>query len=391
MNTERIKRLKKGMEKEKLDALVCRLPENVLFLSGYWPLIGWSFFVFPRDGKPALIVPHTEEEEAKEELWGAECFPFLFAVLAAGNPFQDIAALLKKAGAGKNWKRVGYEGSFEAVAPPWNAAEPAIPARVTGNMLKEVFGAGKLVDCSDFLNSQRACKTGWEAGKIRIANEISVFGLETFCRNAVPGTSGIELVAEVEHAIMTRGTGYKNSKRVRAFAQVSTGAAETCLAYRPMEISTRRKLKPGDIAVLELGVVADGYWCDRTRVRVAGKPTPTQREVFETIKSAQEAAVKTVRPGVTAGEVDEAARAIVRKAGYEKEFLHVTGHGLGFKYHEGIPLICPGSKQILEVGMMHSVEPGIYFPGMGGIRLEDVVLVTGKGREVLGPFKKELC
>lgn len=390
LDHERLTRVKQAMAREQLDGLVCRLPENVLFLSGHWPLIGWSFLVFPLDGKPTLIVPRCDESEAKEELWEAECLPFLFGVLAAGNPFKSIAGLLKDA-AGKNWKRIGYEGNFEAVAPPWNVAEPAIPAQATRNMLQETFGAENLVDGSSLLNSQRACKTSKEAEKIRIANEISTFGLEAFYKNAVPGTSGIELVAEVEHAIMTRGTGHQNSKRVRAFAQVSTGAAETCLGYRPMEISTARKLKSGDIALLELGVVADGYWCDRTRVRAAGEPTAIQLKVFETIRSAQEAAIDAVRPGITAGEVDEAARSIIRDAGYDKEFLHVTGHGIGFKYHEEIPLICPGNGQVLKAGMMHSVEPGIYLPEAGGIRLEDIVLVTENGHEVLGPFKKELC
>jgi Xaa-Pro aminopeptidase len=93
---------------------------------------------------------------------------------------------------------------------------------------------------------------------------------------------------------------------------------------------------------------------------------------------------------MTAGELDETARAVVRDAGYDEPFLHVTGHGLGLRYHEPVPLICPGSDLVLEPGMVHTVEPGIYFNGMGGIRLEDNVVVTESGVEIMGPFEKKL-
>jgi Xaa-Pro aminopeptidase len=93
---------------------------------------------------------------------------------------------------------------------------------------------------------------------------------------------------------------------------------------------------------------------------------------------------------MTTGAVDEAARSVVRDAGFDREFLHVTGHGIGFRYHEPAPLICPDGDLALESGMVHTVEPGIYFPGFGGMRIEDDVLITGNGCEILGPYKKEL-
>ena len=391
MDTERIIRIKDQMQKENLDVLICRLPENVVFLSGYWPLCGFSFLIFPREGEPTCIVPHCEKKEAKDELWNADCIPFLFGVLDAGNPYEDIAKFLKTVKNGKSWKRIGYEGNFESVAPPWNAAEPAIPAKATCNLLRCVFGEKNLVDATDLLNSQRLYKTTCEIEKFRRVNEISRFGLKMFYEKVASGISGVELVAQVEYAIMTQGTGYKGAKRVRAFAQVSTGASETAIGFRPMVISTTRKLAEGDLALLELAIVVDGFWCDRTRVRAAGKPTQKQTEIFEIVKSAQEAAIAKIKSGVSAGEVDEAARSIIRDAGFEKEFLHVTGHGLGFRYHESLPLICPGSNFVLQAGMLHTVEPGIYLPEMGGIRLEDNVVVTANGREILGTFDKELC
>jgi Xaa-Pro aminopeptidase len=125
-------------------------------------------------------------------------------------------------------------------------------------------------------------------------------------------------------------------------------------------------------------------------VRVAGQPTDEQVRVFETLRAAQEAAVAAIRPGITGAEVDEAGRTIIRDAGYDAAFPHITGHGLGFGYHESSPKLAPGSADVLEDGMLMSVEPGIYFKPVGGFRIEDDVLVTRSGYEVLGAFRKEL-
>jgi Xaa-Pro dipeptidase len=189
---------------------------------------------------------------------------------------------------------------------------------------------------------------------------------------------------------MAKGIGYKGAQRVRGYAQVATGPEETSIAYRMNEISTTRRLRSGDVAMLELGVVADGYWADRTRVRVAGEPTDEQARVFATLCAAQRASIEAIRPGVTGAEVDEAGRAVIRDAGYGKAFPHITGHGLGFGYHESSPKLAPDSKDVLEEGMLTSVEPGIYFTPVGGFRVEEDVLVTKSGAEVLGEFRKEL-
>jgi Xaa-Pro dipeptidase len=205
------------------------------------------------------------------------------------------------------------------------------------------------------------------------------------------GVSGVELAAAVEREVMVRGTGYQGAVRVRAYAQVAVGPEESAVGYRPNEISTLRRLEPGDVALLELGVVADGYWADRTRVRVAGKPSRDQLRVFDTVRTAQEAAIAAIRPGVSGGDIDEAARSVIRDAGYARYFPHITGHGLGFGYHESFPILAPRERGRLEEGMITSIEPGVYFTPCGGFRIEDDVLVTANAAETLGPFSKTLA
>ena len=158
---ERIKKVKKAMDETKFDAFICRLPENVLFLSGHWPLNGFSFLVFPLEGTPVLIVPECDGPEANEQVWEAEVLTFPFGTLSAGNPYVDIekylCGLLKSRG--MSWKNIGVEQGFEWVSPAANAAESAIPASITKALLERVFSGRKVTDSSNVLTGLRSIKT----------------------------------------------------------------------------------------------------------------------------------------------------------------------------------------------------------------------------------------
>jgi len=389
-NQERLDRMRRAMEAVRIDALVVRLPENVLLLSGYWPMIGASVLVFPREGRPVCAIPHCYECEAGPSLWEAEPAYYRYGVLDAPDQGSAIRDILSRTARGKGWKRVGYEADFEVVAPPWNSGEAQVPAARTREIYRAAFDGSELVDISSLLQAQRRRKTVYEIGKVRIASEISCIGLEAFEQLVDVGASGVELAAGVEREIMARGTGCQGALRVRAYAQVAVGPDESAIGYRPNAVSTRRRLERGDVALLELGVVADGYWADRTRVRVAGDPTEEQLKVFDAVRKAQEAAVAAIRPGISGAEVDEAARSVIRDAGYADFVPHITGHGLGFGYHESLPKLAPGETDPLEQGMVTSVEPGVYFKPCGGFRIEDDLLVMQNGSETLGPFRKSL-
>lgn len=388
---ERIARMRQAMEAERLDALVLRLPENVLLLSEFWPLIGATVLVFPLEGAPVCIIPECFEAEAAPALSGVVATYYRYAELGAPEPASEFARILGGLAKASSWKRIGYEDNLTRVAAPWNSAEILIHASQTRELLRTVFSGRELVNACPLLESQRARKTASEIAKLRTVNAISCFGLEVFARAVAPGISGIELVAEVEREIMVRGPGSGGASRVRAYAQVATGPEESALAHRPSEISSRREMRAGDLAMLELAVVADGYWADRTRTRTAGEPSGEQAKIFEAVEAAQEAALSAIRPGATGAEVDGAARAVIRDAGYGDFFPHFTGHGLGFCYHESTPLLAPAATERLEAGMVTSVEPGIYVEGVGGVRIEDNVVITDAGAEVLGPFPKELA
>ena len=386
-NEERRTRMRRAMESQKLDALIVRLPENVLLLSGHWPMIGAAFLIFPLEGKATCIVPacYRQETLASLEDCEAEFYPF-----GGKNdpPMLAVVSKLIREKASNSWKRIGFEGDFETTSPSWNAAEGMGPAATTQALVREIFHGKELVDITKLIVNERVRKTPYEVNRLASVSEISCFGLAAFEAAVRVGISGVELAAIVEKEIMIKGTGYRDSVRVRAFAQVTTGALETAEAHRPNIISTARPMQDGEFAVLELGIVADGYWGDRTRVRIAGTARDEQLRIYETVREAQEAATNAIRPGARARDVDAAARSVIEDAGYGQEFPHITGHGLGFGYHEPWPILGPHSEDVLEEGMLTSVEPGIYTASLGGVRIEDDVVVTKDGPLVLGPFRK---
>lgn len=389
-NAERQNRMRLAMEREGLDAIVVSLPENVLLLSGFWPMVGATVVVFSLHGPSTCIIPECYECDVDSLHGDVQTMYYRYGVLGAPEPAFSIQSSLAQIAKNKSWKRIGYEGSFGVVAPSWNCAEFLLPTADVRELLHAAFSDSELIDISDLLQLERSRKTPYEIEKLRIASEISSFGLSAFERLVQVGTSGVELAAAVEHEVMTQGTGFRDAVRVRAFAQVAVGPEESAIGYRPNEISTRRRLENGDVALLELGVIVDGYWADRTRVRVAGRPTNEQIAIFHVVREAQEAAIAIVRPGITGAEVDEAARSVIRAAGYDAFFPHVTGHGLGFRYHESHHLLSPVSAEKLEEGALITIEPGIYCKPAGGFRIEDDVLVTRTGAEVLGPHPKTL-
>jgi len=152
---------------------------------------------------------------------------------------------------------------------------------------------------------------------------------------------------------------------------------------------TDRRIKKGELVTIDFGAEADGYFCDITRTVCIGRPTARQREIHALVQKAQSAAIQSVRPGVACKTVDAAARDTIKKAGQGNNFGHGTGHGIGLMVHEG-PTVSPLSRDRVEQDMLFTVEPGVYIPGWGGVRIEDMVLVTEKGVRVMTTLPREL-
>jgi Xaa-Pro aminopeptidase len=196
----------------------------------------------------------------------------------------------------------------------------------------------------------------------------------------------IEVAADVESIVQKKGVGYQGVQMARSVAQVTSGP-EDILHWR-YAMSRSKVIEEGDTVVLEMGTMADGFWADNTRTVVAGRASDRQREIFEAVLAAQNAAFATSRPGVTGGEVDRAAREVMQERGLS--YPHHTGHGTGFRYHEAKPSIIPNSSDEIKAGMVHVAEPGCYEKGVGGFRIEDDVVVTDEGTVRLGPVTFDL-
>lgn len=151
---------------------------------------------------------------------------------------------------------------------------------------------------------------------------------------------------------------------------------------KPHGFATDKKIKRGDLVVIDFGAVYNGYCSDMTRTFVVGKPTKKQKKVYRIVKEAQRRAIKAVRAGRACREIDKAARSYIEKQGFGKYFIHNTGHGIGRKVHEA-PKISKKNRCRLREGMVIAIEPGIYIKGWGGVRIEDMVLVTRTGCKVL--------
>jgi Xaa-Pro aminopeptidase len=377
MATIRIEQIRSRMD--GLGGVLLRLPENVLLATGYWPqLTGLGFAVVPAYGDPVLIVPEYEEPEAAA-VWPGEIRTFPVVRLdgpAAGDVIaghlQDLGRTRGLAGA-----VVGYEGSYETVAPPAFLGETFAVAEPTRELWKSAAGAESLADVTPLLEEIKAIKTDHDIERLRLVNEIAGMGMDAFKEAARPGRTEIEIAAAVESAIAL-GTGYGRARVTRGFATVSSGP-DAAVGWQYFR-SRARAVENGDWVLLELGTVVDGYWSDHTRTVVAGTASDAQRDVFAAARAACTAALAACVPGIVGDDVDRASREACAAAGYT-QFPHHTGHGVGFRYHEGRPGLVPGGSDVVAEAMVVAIEPGIYEEGLGGVRWEENAVVTASGAQ----------
>lgn len=247
--------------------------------------------------------------------------------------------------------------------------------------LGEAFPEVAFVDGDDCLAGLRIIKGPAEIEKMRQAARIAEQALFTTLQGLRAGMTEKAVANELIIQLLRAG-----SDPGLPFSPIVAFGENTA---NPHAVPTDRALKPGDVLLVDWGAGCEGYLSDITRTFTFGDVDPELRQVGEIVLRANQAGRVAGRPGVEAGAIDRAARAVIEKAGYGHAFIHRTGHGLGLEAHEP-PYIHDGNQEVLAVGMTFTVEPGVYLPGKGGVRIEDDVVVTDDGLESLSEFPREV-
>lgn len=248
-------------------------------------------------------------------------------------------------------------------------------------LAKVLRGRAKLKMRADLIWELRKVKDENELQLMRKAGELTSIGMRAAYETIKPGVTEIQVAAEIEYAMRRRG-GYG-----MAFDTIVASGIRS--AY-PHGGCANREIRKGDLVVVDIGARYENYCSDMTRTVVAGKPSEKQKKLYEIVKVAQEKAFQAIKSKTKGKDVDAIARKVIEKAGYGEDFCHGLGHGVGLDVHEP-PTLGPSSKDKLTVGNVVTNEPGIYFLGFGGIRIEDSVLVQKRGGEKLtsGPYTLE--
>ena len=381
----KLNRVREAMRKEGLVALVLRLPENVTYLSGAWCGRGLTYLVLPFEQDPVLIhpagepLPPTWVEDVTFYKW--ETYEHMGRSLETGTEYVSKTLSEMKIGSGI----IGVEEGWELVLGSPLRYEVNVVSDRTVNMLRQKLPSFTLKNASSLLMTARSIKTDLEVQALRKANRIAKLGLATFHDNLKPGLTEVELSTEIENHIVREGILGRKANRVVACAFLASGR-DTAFAYKYMPGRGRRKLRRGDLVMLELDVVADGYSSDTTRTFVVGRPSRRQKALLEAVLESETTAISTIRPGINASDVARASIDVIRRHGLSRYLVHRLGHGIGVGIHEPIPALHIESTDVLSPGMVHSVEPGIYGPRIGGVRIEDDILVTERGAEYLSDY-----
>ena len=233
----------------------------------------------------------------------------------------------------------------------------------------------------DLINTLRMLKDDVEIGHMQKAVDIAQIALKATLPIIQIGVTEAEIAAELYMKLVQYG-----SSPMNPFSPIVSGGPNSA---NPHASPSKRCLAPGDLLVIDFGAYVNGYFSDITRTFAIGMVEPQYQAIAGIVHKANQAGRKSVKPGVTADSVDDAARGVIEKAGYGQYFFHRTGHGLGLEIHEA-PYIRKGNHLLLEPGMTFTIEPGIYLPGRNGVRIEDNVVVTSNGVRSLTSLPREL-
>ena len=343
------RQFQKHLSRLKVDGYwVSHIPD-LFYLMGYGAEGCWGLFGKHR---AALFVPMLAVEQAAALAKGFEIIP----LKKLSEAYAMVVDYARQAG----WKTIGYD--------PSHVTEAYILGlrKASGSKLKWVPAPGATTPL-------RVKKDSKELKALRGAGHVVVQGFNYMKRIARPGMRECDLAAEYESYIRKHGA---------TKASFDTIVAAGKNAAYPHYITGNKILRKNEMVLCDIGALVDGYCSDLTRTFFLGTITPLGRKVYDSVARAQKLAIQAVKPGVKAAQIDRIARDEIERAGYGRRFIHSTGHGVGVEIHEA-PWVGAASQDVLETGMIITVEPGIYLQGWGGVRIEDTLLVTRRGHEIL--------
>jgi len=342
-----------GLAERKLDALLVSGAPNIRYLSGF---TGDNASLLITPGRALLFTdPRFEIQAAQESSCDIR--------IAKGPLTLDIVAAIKRL----KLKRVGYEPA-RLTCDAFDSIESRLPL---GASLEPVHG---------WIEQLRMVKTAGEIARIRRSVQTNSQAFDQAVRRVRPGMKESDLAAEIEYRMRRLGA------EKPSFDTIVAGGARSAL---PHAQPTAARLATGQLVVVDMGALQDGYCSDMTRMLFLGAPTPKVKKMYRAVREAQLAAIDAVRAGALTRTVDRAARQVLKGYGLDRAFVHSTGHGLGLEIHEP-PRVGKRDTTRLQTGMAITIEPGVYLEGFGGIRIEDTVIVTDKGCDILTPTPKDL-
>ena len=360
----RLARLTKSIRTSNLDALALNPSPSLAYLTGlHFHLMERPVVVFfTADSDPVIVLPELEMLKLGSLPFKLQAFPYGENPAEWERIFQEAGQSL-----GLQGKRIGVEPQHMRI--------------LEFCKLKAIAGETECLDATNIVGDLRVCKEKSEITAMRKAVKVAQQALEATIPSIKVGTSEKEIAAELVVQLLRHG-----SQSEMPFTPIVSSGPNSA---NPHASPSNRKLRGGDLLVVDWGAAVDGYVSDLTRTFAVGKVDEEFRKIHQVVLEANAAGRAAAQPGVPCANVDIAARAVIEKAGYGQYFTHRTGHGIGLEGHED-PYMRADNFQLLEPGMTFTVEPGIYLPGRNGVRIEDNIAITAGGADCLSDMPREL-
>ncbi|MFE7063907.1 M24 family metallopeptidase [Sutcliffiella sp. NPDC057660] len=362
MKEQRLEQLVNWVKEENLSACFLTSTPNVFYLTGFYTdpherLLG--LLVFP-DSEPAIVCPNMEREQVKNSGW-------TYGIIGYDDTDDP-------------WEKVKEDVEKRNVTIEKLAIEQEHMTVSRFQKLQEIFPQAAFTSAEVKMYELRLTKDEDEISILREAAKLADFGVEVGVHNIKKGRTEQELVAIIEYELKKKGISQMS------FSTMALAGEKTASPHGKPGLET---IQHGDLVLFDLGVVLNGYCSDITRTVAFGDVGEKQQDIYETVLKAQTSTLEICKPGVEIGLIDRTARSIITEKGYGEYFTHRIGHGLGIEVHE-YPSMNATNTMKLQKGMAFTVEPGIYKPSVGGVRIEDDILVTESGIEILTSYPKDL-